>query len=110
MKKEVEVVFSGYRSAPRFFVNGVWGGPLTENHLVAHFLFKHVTPPETMMVDVKTGEQISQDGVIDMNEVLCTLVIPPGEALSIGKWLIRHAEAMIENKDSEQMPEGATIQ
>jgi len=88
-----KVIYTGYQQAPRFFVNGVWGGPLSEKHIVAHFLFRHATPPESCEFD-EEGHTTSQDGILDVNEVQVTLIIPPAEAKSIAEWMIRHVETL----------------
>jgi hypothetical protein len=98
-----KMIYSGYQQAPRFFINGVWGGPLSQGHIVAHFLFKHVTPPESSEFD-NTGKTTNQEGVLDVNEVMVTLVIPPEEAKSIGEWMIRHAESIIEGGAPPNVP------
>lgn len=98
-----QMIYSGYQHAPRFFVNGVWGGPLSQGHIVAHFMFKHVTPPETSEFDGE-GNTISQEGVMDVSEVLATLIIPPEEAKSIGEWMVRHAETMIKGGAPPNVP------
>jgi len=98
------MTYSGYQHAPRFFINGVWGGPLAAGHIVAHFLFKHVTPPESIELDAK-GQTVAQEGVMDTNEVLVTLIIPPEEATSIGEWMIRHAETLLQS-----VPPNTTVQ
>jgi len=100
-----KMIYSGYQHAPRFFVNGVWGGPLSQGHIVAHFLFKHLTPPETSEVD-ESGQTTSQEGVLDVHEVMVSLVLPPEEAKSIGEWMIRHAESIL----NEGAPEGVPLQ
>lgn len=109
MADETRVEFGGYASAPRIFINGVWGGPLTPDHLIAHFLFKHVTPPENITIDAKTGQNTGQEGVIDINEVQCTFIIPAAEAISIGEWMIRHGKDM-QKKQEQSVPEGMTVQ
>ena len=100
--------FTGYSSAPRFFINSVWGGPDTSGHIIAHFLFKHTTPPEYTMMDSQTGRVLEQDGVIEVQEVQLTLIIPPHEAKSIGEWMIRHAKSVLEAVSG--LPNDATMQ
>jgi hypothetical protein len=110
MADETRVEFSGYTGAPRIFMNGVWGGPLTPDLLIMHCLFKHVTPPENLTLDAKSGQQVGHEGVIDTNEVMATIIIQAEEAISIGKWMIRHGEDMMKKNKGQSVPEGMTVQ
>lgn len=91
MDDRLKLEYIGHGTAPRLFINGVWGGAGGTGHVVAHMLFKHMTPPESSEVDIKTGQTVQADGAIDVSEVMCTLIIPLDEAQAIGEWLVRHA-------------------
>jgi hypothetical protein len=93
LQDQLKLQYIGYGSAPRFFINGVWGGAGGGGQIIAHMLFKHVTPPESSTVDVNTGVSIQTDGVLDVSEVMCTLIIPLEEADAIGQWMQRHVKA-----------------
>lgn len=86
----------GYGQAPRIFINGVWGGASGSGQIVAHMLFRHMSPPEQTTVDVHSGSTTDIDGAVDVSEIMCTMIIPFEEAKLIGEWLVRHADRAME--------------
>ena len=104
-----EVAFIGAESAPQFFINGVWGGASFPDVVVAHFVFECRATPEKIDIDDNTGEIVDTPKVAYVREVLATLILPAICAKSIGKWLITHADSIIEG-ETDCVPPGETVQ
>ena len=98
-EKTVSIVFTSRHDRDSIPVTGAFGGPTPDgNAIVAHLFVEHGTVPSLVThkvddegrVDLSGGDPIKRGDVT--REVQATLLMTPEHALSLGSWLVQHAQ------------------
>lgn len=94
-----------YREAPHYrkvVVSGVSGGPTPSGGLLCDFFVEYPVLPSELNVTVDGGRPVNEEprfeeGEYFLREQQVGMVLPPHVAKSIGQWLLKWADKMMES-------------
>lgn len=103
MAKDITVHFTkapDYRLLP---ISGAWGGPSLVGDIVVDFFVEKITTPDQVVMRVEpTGaaEEVSRSEQKNIREIQVGLVLRPDIALSVGNWLVKQANQVLQKTNA----------
>lgn len=106
-KRRISIVTEKNKPVPTLPVSGAWGGASPDgSNIVVHFYVEYVTLPNSIEADYEEGKpfnanlgnQIKRGDIT--REIQTNLVMTPQQAVSIGEWLKKHGQSLL-NKQEE---------
>jgi hypothetical protein len=101
-KTKIKVTFSQAQDYRKVAATGVWGGPAPSGDLLCNFFIEYMRFPDELeitlspMGDKESENPIFKDEKTFIREIQIGVMMSPLVAKSVGEWMIKRAEEMIQ--------------